>query len=184
MTMREFQHFTGVIMFGRKKVQPAPQRFAPQPRPSQSGAHDGADEAIAMLSQALGLDLDFESGYIFAPSLWDDPAIGPMLNGLGIRPNMAGNRVALLKSPATVAKLAAMDPADPLRGVLQQARFGLVLYNPAAENGYADGLVQMQREKLREFATRTDIRNEARKYATFDLMMFSEELMLGKVKLG
>lgn len=171
-------------MFGRKKVQPAPQRFAPQPRPSQSGANYGADAAIAMLSQALGLDLDFESGYVFAPSLWDDPAIGPMLERIGLKPHMMGNILALPKSPVTVAKLAAMSPDDPLRTALDQARFGTVLFNPDAENGYAVGLVAMQREKLREFATRTDISDKAREYATFDLMMFSENLMRGKVKLG
>jgi hypothetical protein len=171
-------------MFGRKKVQPAPQRFAPQPRPSQSGANDGADAAIAMLSQALGLDLDFESGFIFAPCLWDDPVIGPMLGRIGLKPHMMGNILALPKSPATVAKLAALRPDDPLRTALDQARFGFVLYNPAAANGYADGLVTMQREKLREFATRTDIPDRAREYATLDLMRFSEELMRGKVKLG
>jgi hypothetical protein len=171
-------------MFGRKKVQPAPQSFAPQPRPSQSGANDGADAAIAMLSQALGLDLDFESGFIFAPSLWNDPAIGPMLEMVGLKPNMVGNRIALLKSPVTVAKLAAMAPDDPLRGVLEKARTGMVLYNPDAENGYADGLVAMQRKQLREFATRPDLTDRARHYATLDLMRFSEEIMLGKVKLG
>lgn len=171
-------------MFGRKKVQPAPQRFAAEPRPSQSGGNDGADAAIAMLSQTLGLDLDFESGFIFAPSLWDDPAIGPMLERIGLKPNMMGNILALLKSPATVARLAGTSPDDPLRTALEKARFGMVLYNPDAENGYADGLVAMQRQKLREFATRTDISEEARKYATLDLMMFSESVMRGKVKLG
>jgi len=171
-------------MFGRKKVQHPPQRFAPQPRASQSGAIDGADQAIAMLSQALGLDLDFESGFIFAPCLWDDPAIGPMLERIGLKPHMMGNILALPKSPATVARLAAMSPDDPLRSALDGARFGTVLYNPDAANGFADGLVAMQREKLREFATRTDISDEARRYATLDLMMWSENLMRGKVKLG
>jgi hypothetical protein len=171
-------------MFGRKKVQPAQQRFAPQPCPSQSGAHDGADAAISRLSEALGLDLDFEHGYIFAPSLWDDPAIGPMLGKVGIQPNMVGNRLALIKSPVTVAKVAAMSPDDPLLDVLVKSRFGLVLYNPHAENGYDDGLVTMQRNQLRQFATRPDLSDEARRYATFDLMMFSQEVMQGKVKLG
>ncbi|WP_066532406.1 hypothetical protein [Erythrobacter sp. CCH5-A1] len=172
------------MMFGRKKVQHPPQRFAPQPRAPQPGGSDGADAAIAMLSQALGLDLDFHSGFIFAPCLWDDPAIGPMLERIGLKPHMMGNILALPKSPVTVARLATMSPEDPLRKVLDEARFGVVLYNPEAANGYHDGLVAMQREKLREFATRTDISDEARKYATLDLMMFSENLMRGKVKLG
>lgn len=171
-------------MFGRKKPTPEPMRFAPQPRPSQSGANDGADEAIAMLSQALGLDLDFGTAFIFAPTHWADPAIGSMLTGLGIQPNMGGNRIALLKSPVSVAKLAAMDPESPLRSALASARIGVNLYNPDAENGYNDGLIVMQREKLREFATRPDLTDNARKYATFDLMHFSEEVMMGKVKLG
>ncbi|MBY0282683.1 MAG: hypothetical protein K2W81_01815 [Sphingomonas sp.] len=171
-------------MFGRKKPKPEPMRFAPQPRPSQSGANDGADEAIALLSQALGLDLDFGSAFIFAPSLWHDRAIGAMLTGLGLQPNMAGNRIALLKSPVSVAKLAAMKADSPLRSTLESARFGVNLYNPDAENGYHDGLVVMQAEKLREFATRSDLSDHARKYATFDLMMFSEGVMMGKVKLG
>jgi hypothetical protein len=160
------------------------QRYAPQPRPSQGGATDRVDEAIAMLSEAMGLDLDFESGFIFAPSLWNDPLIGPMLERVGLRPNMAGNILALPKSPATIAKVLAMDPESPLRGALENARFGMVLYNPEAENGYADGLVAMQREKLREYATRTDISDKAREYATIHLMMFSEDVMRGKVKLG
>ncbi len=171
-------------MFGRKKPTPEPMRFAPQPRPSQSGADDGADEAVAMLSQALGLDLDFGSAFIFAPSHWRDPAIGAMLIGLGLQPNMAGNRIALLKSTVSVAKLAAMEPSSPLRTALENARFGVNLYNPDAENGYNDGLVTLQREKLHEFATRTDISDNARKYATFDLMHFSQEVMMGKVRLG
>lgn len=173
-------------MFGRKKPQPQPEpmRFASLPRPSQSGANDGADEAIAMLSQMLGVDLDFGSAFIFAPSHWNDPAIGTMLTGLGLQPNMEGNRIALLKSPVSVAKIAAMEADSPLRSALNSARIGVSLYNPDAENGYNDGLAVMQREKLREFATRSDLNDHARKYATFDLMMFSEEVMMGKVKLG
>ncbi|WP_143738142.1 hypothetical protein [Erythrobacter donghaensis] len=107
-----------------------------------------------------------------------------MLERNGLKPHMMGNILALPKSPATVAKLATLSPDDPLREALVKARFGLVLYNPAAENGYADGLVGLQRQKLREFATRTDISDEARKYAIFDLMMFSQDVMQRKVKIG
>ena len=107
-----------------------------------------------------------------------------MLTRIGLKPNQLGNRIALLKSPASVAKIAAMPADDPIRTVLGKSRFGVMLYNPDAENGYADELLDMQREKLREFATRPDLTDDARKYATLHLMMFSEEVLMGKVALG
>lgn len=175
-------------MFGRKGLKTEPSRFAAEPRPEPEAA-DGqmdanVDAAIAMLSQAIGIDLDFDNAYLFAPSLWNIPQIGAMLTRIGLRPDQAGNRIALLKNPASVAKIAAMPADDPIRTVLSKSRFGVVLYNPDAENGYADGLLDMQREKLWEFATRPDLTEDARKYATFDLMMFSEGLLMGKVALG
>lgn len=178
----------GKTMFGRKKVTPSTHGLANQSRPSSGqdavDQGDGVDAAIAIMSKAIGLDLDFGMGYIFAPSLWNDPASGVMLDQNGLKPNMRGNTLALLKNPVSVGKLAAMERDSPLRAALASARIGVALYNPDAENGYADGLVAMQRQKLREFATRTDISDRARHYATMDLMRFSEEVMLGQVKLG
>ena len=171
-------------MFGRKKPTPEPMRFAPQPRPAQTDADDGVDKAIAIMSQAIGVDLDFGSATIFAPSLWHDPDIGPMLEEIGLKPNMRGNMLGLLKSPTSVAKLSAMDPETPLRTALAESRIGVALYDPAAENGYHNGLIEMQRKQLREFATRPDYTERARHYATIDLLRFSEQIMLGKVKLG
>ena len=51
-------------------------------------------------------------------------------------------------------------------------------------NSYADGLVAMQREKLREYAQRTDLSDKAREYAVWDLMRFTSEVMKGNVPLG
>ena len=173
-------------MFGRKTSQPERLRFASDPRPSHSGP-DGAygraaDATIAALSEALGLDLDFGTAYIFAPSHWQIPGIGDMLRTAGIEPNMRGNVLQLLKSPVSVAKLNALPPGAPLREALEQCGFGMVLYNPDAENGCSDGLATMQAETLKGFAAKYD-GAEARRYAVFDFHKWSSEVMKGKVKL-
>lgn len=174
-------------MFGRKKSPPAPPRFASEPRPAYSGP-DGqrdkrVDATLAELSNALGLDLDFGTAYIFAPSHWQIPEVGDMLRTAGIESNMRGNLLQLLKSPASVAKLSAMPPDSPLREALERAGFGMVLYNPDAENGFADGLAQMQAQTLKGFAKEYP-GDEARSYAVFDLLRYSSDVMKGKVKLG
>ena len=89
-------------MFGRRKIQPEPSRFAVEPRTSHAGA-DGVsnqqvDAALTQLSNILGLDLDFGRAYIFAPRLWQIPQVGEMLRAAGIEANMGGNMLQLLKS--------------------------------------------------------------------------------------
>jgi hypothetical protein len=174
-------------MFGFLKRKPAPARFAVEPKPGHSGpdgaANRNADEAIAALSDALGLDLDFGPGLIFAPSLWNIPDVGDMLRRNGLEANMVGNRIALLKSPATVAALAQMPKDHSMRKILYESRFGAVLFNPDAENGYSDELVGMQRGQLTEWARREDLTEEGRHYAVMDLHRFSFELMAGRVSL-
>ena len=173
-------------MFGRKKSQPEPLRFASDPRPAHSGpdgaSAQGVDAAIAVLSEALGVDLDFGTAYIFAPSHWRIPGVGDMLRTAGMEANMKGNVLQLLKSPASVAKLNALPPGAPLREALEQCGFGMVLYNPDAGNGYSDGLATMQANALKGFALEYD-GAEARRYAVFDLHRWSGEMMRGKVKL-
>lgn len=173
-------------MFGRKKVQPENLRFAADPRPAHS-APDGemdrnVDAVIAQLSEALGLDLDFGTAYIFAPSHWQIPEVGEMLRTAGIESNMRGNVIQLLKSPASVAKLQAMPPESPLREVLEQSGFGAMLYNPDAENGFNDGLVTMQANTLKGFAAQ--YQGEARAYAVYDFHKWSGDVLKGKVKIG
>ena len=173
-------------MFGRKQVQPSTQCSAPQPRPSGQGVTNqggDADAAIAALSQAIGLDLDFEMAYIFAPSLWRIPGVGAMLTDVGLAHNMRGNTLQLLKNPQTVATLAERAHDDPLRAVLEKSRIGVALYNPDAENGYSDGLIGMQAKILAGIFTDCP-GDRARHYAVFDLHKFSTDVMLGKVKLG
>jgi hypothetical protein len=175
-----------IVVFGRKTSQPAPLRFASDSRPSHSGPEgasvEGADAAIATLSEALGLDLDFGTAYIFAPSHWQIPGVGDMLRTAGIEPNMKGNVLQLLKSPASVATLNALPPGAPLREALEQSGFGMVLYNPDAENGCSDGLATMQASTLKGFASKYD-GAEARRYAVFDFHSWSSDVMKGKVKL-
>ena len=173
-------------MFGRKKSQPVPLRFANDPRPAHTGP-DGevaqkADAVIAALSEATGVDLDFGIAYIFAPGLWQIPGIGDMLRTAGIEPNMKGNVLQLLKSPVSVAKVNALPPDAPLREALEQCGFGMVLYNPDAENGCSDGLATMQANTLKGLAIEYD-GAEARRYAVFDLYGWSRDIMKGKVKL-
>jgi len=173
-------------VFGRKTSQPERLRFASDPRPSHSGPdgayNQGADAAIAALSEALGLDLDFGTAYIFAPSHWQIPEVGDMLRTAGIEPNMKGNVLQLLKSPASVAKLNALPPGASVREALEECGFGMVLYNPDAENGCSDGLAEMQAKTLKGFASEYgDVK--ARAYAVFDFHSWSSDVMKGKVKL-
>ncbi|WP_310469088.1 hypothetical protein [Sphingomonas sp.] len=175
-------------MFGRKVVQSAAPRFAADPRPSHSGP-DGElnrniDSALASLSDALGLDLDFGTAYIFAPSHWQIPRVGDMLRSAGIEANMRGNVLQLLKSPASVAKLSAMAPDAPLRATLEKSGFGMVLYNPDCENGFSDNLASMQAEALKGFATDYAGNAQAQTYALFDLHRWSGDVMKGRVKVG
>ena len=173
-------------MFGRKKSQPERLRFASDPRPSHAGpdgAHiQGADAAIAALSEALGMDLDFGTAYIFAPSHWRIPGVGDMLRTAGIEPNMKGNVLQLLKSPASVAKLTALPPGSPVREALEKCGFGMVLYNPDAENGCSNSFATMQASTLKGFASEYD-GAEARRYAVFDFHSWSSDVLKGKVKL-
>lgn len=168
-------------MFGRKQVQSPTPRHAAQPRSSNQVGD--ADAAIAALSQALGLDLDFGMAYIFAPNLWRIPGVGDMLTTAGIHHNARGNILQLLKNPATVATLAARSHDDRLRAVLEQSRIGIAFHDPHAENGYDNGLIAMQAKALAGIY-RDCPGDEARRYAVFDLHMFSTNVMLGKVKLG
>lgn len=173
-------------MFGRKKVKPQPQP-APRSVPADMSPEEmdrRTDDAIGVLSEALGINLDFDIGSIFAPCLWDDPEIGALLRKVGLEPNMAGNKMSLLKDERSLRTLLQRPKDDPVREALASSGFGMVLFNPAAANGYADGLVTMQREKLREFAQRTDLSDEAREYAVWDLMRFTSEVMKGNVPLG
>lgn len=178
-------------MFGRKKVQPAPphaapRRFAADPRPAHAGpsgaANHGVDAAIAGLSEAVGLDLDFATAYIFAPGLWRIAEVGDMLTAAGIEPAMRGNTLQLLKSPASVAALAAMPPDAPLRRTLEECGFGTVLHAPDAENGCSDGLAQMQAATLRGFAAKYP-GAEARRYAVYDFHRWSADVLKGKVTI-
>jgi hypothetical protein len=159
-------------MFGRKKIRPAPVQFGVDPKPSYSGpagaSIQAVDGAIAALSEAVGLDLDFGRAYIFAPSHWEIPKLGAMLTTAGIEPNMAGNTLQLLKSPASVMKLSRLPEEDALRSTLEQCGFGLMLYDPDAENGFSDGLAKMQADALKGFASEYPSA-EARHYAVFDL---------------
>jgi hypothetical protein len=172
-------------MFGRKKVQPT-LRFANDPRPSHFGpdgrSNQGADAAIATLSEALGLDLDFGTAYIFAPNHWQNPEVGDMLRTAGIEPNMKGNVLQLLKSPASVAKLNRMPEDNPLRTALVEVGFGMMLYDPDVENGCSDGLARMQAKTLEGFASKYDS-PDARRYAVYDFHQWSGDVIKGKIKI-
>jgi hypothetical protein len=128
------------------------------------------------------LDLDFGPAYIFAPSHWQIPEVGDMLRTAGIEPNMKGNMLQLLKSPASVAMLKGMPEDNPLRAALGEVGFGIALYDPDAENGYSDGLVTMQATTLQGFASKYD-GPQARRYAVFDFHSWSGDVMKGKIKI-
>jgi hypothetical protein len=135
-------------------------------------------------SPALGFDLDFDVAVIFSAVLWDDPAIGALLTQAGLAPNTKGNKLALLKNPDTVRTIAALPADTPLRQVLLNTGFGLVPFNPAASNGYHDGLTDMQRGALQGFLRDYADNAEALRHAVFDLHRFSKSVMMGETKLA
>jgi hypothetical protein len=174
-------------MFGRKKIQPTRLRFASDPRPSHNGPDRDldrrVDSAIAALSEALGLDLEFGTAYIFAPSLWHNARVGDMIRNVGIVPNMVGNTVQLLRSPASVAKVNAMPPDHQIRALLKQAGFGITLHDPHAENGYASGMIGMQAKVLSGFLDK-GYSEEALHYAVLDLHKWSRDVISGEIEIS
>lgn len=171
------------VVFGRKGVG---HPKAPPPARDGMGREEmdaGTDAVIASLSQSLGIDLDFDIAYIFAPSLWFDPAVKRLIDLTGMQPESRGNKISLLRNPASVAHFAQLSPEEPLRQALINSGFGMVQYNPIAANGFNDQLTEMQRGQLSEWASRTDLSDEGRMYAVINLHRFSSEVLKGNVAL-
>ena len=172
------------VIFGRKGVNTAaPAGGSPQGL-GKAEMDERTDDAIASLSRALRIDLDFDIAYVFAPSLWFDPSIKRMIDLTGIQPESRGNKMSLLKNPQSVARFAALSPDEPLRQALVASGFGMVQHNPLAANGYNDQLAAMQQKQLKEWAGRSELSDDACMYAVIHLHKFSTEVMQGKVPLG
>ena len=160
------------MAFGRKGL------AAAQPRPTIE--EDGTDAALAMLSQALGVDLDFDMAYIFAPSLWADPRIGPELDATGLKPEMAGNRMALFRNSAFAGELRARPAGDPMKEAVLAAGFGLAPFDRGRPGGFDEGKTRFQHDQLLKIAA-SPASAEAHRHAVLNLFDWSHRLMKGEI---
>jgi hypothetical protein len=139
-----------------------------------------ADAAIGSMSDAIGMDMNVEVSHIFSPRLWNDPAIGPLLRSVGLEPEMAGNKMGLFTNKDLVRKLRAAGPEDPMRKAALASGIGLAPYDVGAIGGFDEGKTQFQHGVLSDI-TRQRLADEPRKYAVFDLHMWSMKLMKGEI---
>ena len=168
------RRFAPTSGFGRKGV------AAAQPAVMPARDDDNVDDAMTVLSQALGVNLAFDIGYVMAPALALDAQICALMEEVGFDCEMQGNKVAVLTDPAAVAALAAMPADHPLRQALLKSRFALARFDPLASNNMNEDLAGFQRQRLHEFI-RTVNTAEGRKYAFWDLVKFSTEMVLGQL---
>lgn len=173
-------------MFGRKIVNRRPEPFLIEPCRSHNETNDNVrrstDDALSVVSQRFGFDVDFGTAYIFAPSHWRIAEVGLMLSRAGMESNARGNVIPLLRSPASVATLNSMSPDSPIRKALEQLGFGMVLFDPDVENGFSDEFSKMQAQTLTDMAAKYH-EPRSRQLAVFDLHRFSSEVMKGRVKI-
>jgi hypothetical protein len=162
------------MAFGRKGLAEA------QPRPAIQ--EDSTEAALAMLSQALGVDLDFDIAYIFAPVLWSDPRIGPELDAVPLKAEMAGNKMALLRNPAVAEQFRQRPAGDPMKEALLAAGFGLYPFDRGKPGGFDDGKTRFQQAELLKIAA-SPASAEAHRYAVLNLHEWSYRLMRGEIQL-
>ena len=137
------------------------------------------DAALAIIASAIGENPQFEMASIFPPELWADPAIAHELNLTNIRPDMVGNKMALLIDAELAARLRA-SPDNPMRAALLAADFGLAPYDENKPGGFASGKTAFLRDELRKIAE-SGASKEARELAVYNLHMWTAQLMRGEI---
>ena len=164
------------MAFGRKGL-------AQAPAPAQTAIEEnGTEAALALLSQALGVDLDFDMAYIFAPSLWSDPRIGPELDAVPLRAEMAGNKMALLRNAALADELRQRPAGDALKEALLASGIGLYPFDRGRPGGFDEGKTRFQHTELLKIAA-SPASAEAHRYAVLNLHQWSHRLMRGEIQL-
>lgn len=141
---------------------------------------ESVDAAIGILSGAMGMDMNVEVSHIFSPRLWNDPAIGPLLRSVGLEPEMAGNKMGLFTNKDLVRKLRAAGPQDPMRKAALDSGIGLAPYDVGAMGGFDEGKTQFHHKILSDIA-RQRLADQPRKYAVFDLHLWTTKLMKGEI---
>jgi hypothetical protein len=170
----------GEMTFGRKGLAVSSAAASlPAAQADQPPGEPGVEAAIAMLSQAFGVDLDFEFAYVFAPSLWADPRIGRELDAAELRPEMRGNKMPLFKDAAFADRLRRGPAADPIRQAVLAAGFGLERFDPGKRGGFDEGKTKFQREQLEKIAA-SPASAFAKKAAVMNLFDWSIRLMQGE----
>ena len=137
------------------------------------------DAALAIIASAIDDNPQFELASIFPPELWTDPAIAHELNATKIRPDMVGNKMALLCDAELAARLRA-SPDSPMRAALLEADFGLAPYDENRPNGFASGKTAFLRDELRKIA-RSGASKEARELSIYALHEWTFKLMRGEI---
>lgn len=155
-----------------------------RPEPVAVAAPDAdrqaTDAALGIMSDAVGMDMNFEVGYLFSPSLWLDPAIGQLLRSVGLEPEMAGNKMGLFTNKALVRRLRAAPSDDPMRKAALDSGIGLAPYDVGAIGGFDDGKTKFHQGVLLDIA-RQQLADQPRKYAVFDLHLWTKKLMRGEI---
>jgi hypothetical protein len=137
------------------------------------------DAALEIIASAIGENPQFEMASIFPPELWADPVIAHELNLTKIRPNMVGNKMALLIDAELAARLRA-SPDSPLRAALLDAEFGLAPFDENKPNGFASGKTKFLHDELRKIAA-SGASKEAREMSVYALHEWTARLMRGEI---
>jgi hypothetical protein len=137
------------------------------------------DAALEIIASAIGENPQFEMASIFPPELWADPVIAHELNLTKIRPDMAGNKMALLIDAELAARLRA-SPDSPLRAALLEADFGLAPFDENKPIGFASGKTAFLHGELRKIAA-SGASKEAREMSIYALHEWTAQLMRGEI---
>lgn len=137
------------------------------------------DAALEIIASAIGENPQFEMASIFPPELWADPAIAHELNLTNIRPDMVGNKMALLVDAELAARLRA-SPDSPMRAALLEADFGLAPFDEGRPNGFASGKTAFLHGELKKIAE-SGATKEARELSIYALHEWTFKLMRGEI---
>lgn len=157
--------------FGRKGFEP------------EDGApsDEQVDDALAMLSEILGINVNFQMGYVFDPVLWEDPRIAEVIGYAGINPDTQLNRKGMLTDREVAAQLRA-DKDNPIRASLLASEVGLVPYDRGQPGGFSNGITDFHRNELLKIAA-ADASEEGKKYAVLNLFDWSIRLIEGEIEI-
>ena len=172
------------MTFGRKGLNVSP-TAAPSPgvQSGQPGEDPGVEASIAKLSQALGVDLDFELAYVFAPGLWADARIGRELDAAKLRPEMRGNKMPLFRDASLAERLRRAPAGDPIKQAVLAAGFGLAPFDSGRPGGFDAGKTAFQHEQLEKIAA-SPASAFAKQAAVLNLFDWSCRLMQGEIDVA